>query len=312
MSPRVLIYSLIMVVLWGSHFTVATLTMRDGDAGRLSVHGLIFFKMLMACGCLGLVMLFTGRLRALRRYTWWQLAGLVLAGFFGYYLYYVLLFNAARRAAPLGASAEASILNYLFPMCTLLASAAIIGEKLTRRALISAVISFAGAYLVICKGDLTQAVPEHWRIDLLALFAAVSWGVFSALARRWPHEPLSGMFIFLFTGLVISGVVLPFAPGRHIPTGWEIYGAFHVGFICNTVATLLWLAALRHAGASLVGNIALLTAVVNLLFICLLIPGQSVHWSAAVGLAVILFGVLLARAGRCKVRVVPDADEPPA
>jgi len=312
MSPRVLFYTLVMVVLWGSHFTAATLTMTSSDDGGLSVHGLIFFKLLLACGCLGLVMLFTGRLRAFRRYTRRQLAGLAAAGVFGYYLYYVLLFSAARRAEPLAASAEASILNYLFPMCTLLASAVIIREKLTRRALVSAIISFAGAYLVVCKGDLANAIPEHWRIDLLAVFAAVSWGVFSALARKWPHEPLSGMFIFLATGLVISGIVLPFTAGRHYPVGWEIYGAFHVGFICNTVAALLWLAALRHAGASLVGNIALVTAFVNLLFIRLLIPGQEIHWTAVAGLAVILLGVLLARTGKPKTVAVLDAEEPPA
>ena len=188
-----------------------------------------------------------------------------------------------------------------------IALAVIWGFDVTLGAVLSALVSLENAYIVVCQGDLANAVPEHWRIDIFALFAAVSWGIFSALARKWPHEPLSGMFIFLATGLVISAVVLPFTPGRHYLVGWEIYGAFHVGFICNTVAALLWLAALRSAGVSLVGNIALLTAFVNLVFIRLLLPNQTLHWSAVVGLTVIVSGVLLSRTGKPKL-----PEEPPA
>ncbi|HUV38133.1 MAG TPA: DMT family transporter [Planctomycetota bacterium] len=308
MSRRVLLYTLIMVVLWGSHFSVASLTMEEGPEG-LSPHALIFYKLLLATACLFVVIVLSGRLKAFRGYSAGDVARLAFAGVFGYYLYYLFLFEAAVQAKPLEASAEVSIMNYLFPMCTLLASAAILGEKLSRRAVVSALISLAGAYIVVCRGDLARAVPEHWRIDLIAFLAAVSWGVFSALGRKWKHEPITGLFIFMVTGLVISVVVLPFTAGRHYPVGWEIYGAFHVGFLCNTVGVMLWFAALRHAGASLVGNIALLTAFVNLLFIWLLL-GQPVHPTAVLGLAVIVLGIALARTGRRAAAGRPV--EPPA
>ncbi|HUW56658.1 MAG TPA: DMT family transporter [Planctomycetota bacterium] len=298
MPRRVLITTLVMIVLWGSHFPVATLTMKARDIDRLSPHALLFHKLLLAGTCLFLIMLFTGRLRELRKYSWSYIGKLVFAGVFGYFLYYFFLFGAAFRAEPADAVAEAAIINYLFPMCTLLASAAIIGEKLTVRAVVSGVICLGGAYIVVCRGDFTQVTFSHPRIDLLALLAAVSWGIFSALGRRWKHEPLSGMFIFIMTGLVVSGGVLLFTGGRRYPVGWEFYGAFHVGFICNTVGVILWFQALKHGGASLVGNLALLTAFVNLLFIRLLLPGQTIHWTAVVGLVIIILGVLLSRTGK--------------
>ena len=294
MPKRILITTLIMVLLWGSHFTVATLTMQAGNIDRLTPHALIFYKLLLAAACLFLVILFTGRLRALRGYSLKHLGRLAFAGLFGYYLYYLFLFGAASRAEPVGASAEASILNYLFPMCTLLASAAILGEKLTFRALLSGIICLGGTYVVVCRGDLTSVRLAHPLIDLLAFAAAVSWGLFSALGRKWKHEPLTGLFIFMLAGLVVSGVVLLFAGGRRHLVGWEYYGAFHVGFLCNTVGVILWFQALRHGGASLAGNLSLLTAFVNLCFIWLLL-GQEIHWSAVVGLAVIIFGVALSR-----------------
>ena len=311
MPRRVLIYTFIMILLWGSHFPVATLTMKARDIEPLSSHALLFHKLLLAGTCLFLIMLFTGRLRELKSYSWVHVGKLVFAGVFGYFFYYFFLFGAAARAEPVDAVAEAAIINYLFPMCTLLASAAIIGEKLTVRALVSGVVCLGGAYVVVCRGDFTQVTFSHPTIDLLALLAAVSWGIFSALGRRWKHEPLSGMFIFIMTGLVISGVVLLFTGGRRCPVGWEFYGAFHVGFICNTVGVILWFQALKHGGASLVGNLSLLTAFVNLIFIRILLPGQTIHWTAVVGLVVIILGVLLSRAGKQLPAAVSEVTEPP-
>jgi len=310
MPKRVLIYTFIMILLWGSHFPVATLTMKAREIEPLSSHALLFHTLLLAAPCLFLIMLFTGRLRELKRYSWAHLAKLVFAGVFGYFFYYAFLFAAGARALPVDAVAEAAIINYLFPMCTLLASAAIIGEKLTARALVSGLICLGGAYVVVCRGDFTRVTFSHPWIDLFALLAAVSWGIFSALGRRWKHEPLTGMFIFIMTGLVISGLVLRFTGGRRYPVGWEFYGAFHVGFICNTVGVILWFQALKHGGASLVGNLALLTAFVNLLFIRILLPGQTIHWTAVVGLVIIILGVLLSRTAKRVPAAIPELTEP--
>jgi drug/metabolite transporter (DMT)-like permease len=295
MSRRVLIYTVILIVLWGSHSPVVTLTMGSGADNPLSRHALLFFKFLLGSACLFVVIALSGRLSLFRGYSWKRLARLVFAGACGYFLYYFFLFWALDRARPEDAVTEAVVINYLFPMCTLLASAAIIAEKLTVRGVVSAVISFAGAYLVACKGNFGSVTLSHPVIDLLAVLAAVSWGVFSALGRRWQHEPLTGMFVFLLTGLVISGCILPFTSGRHYPMGWEFYGVFHVGFLCNTLGGMLWFLALRHGGASLVGNLSLLAAFVNLAFIRLLLPDQTISPWAVAGLAVILLGVLLSR-----------------
>jgi len=296
MSSRVFIYAAILIVLWGSHSPVATLTMGSGGENPLSRHALLFFKFLVGAACLFLVIVLSGRLSLFRDYTWRRAARLVFAGAFGYFLYYFLLFWALERARPEDAVTEAIVINYLFPMCTLLASAAVIREKLTARGVVSAVVSFAGACVVVSKGDFTQLALRHPVVDLLALGAAVSWGIFSALGRRWQHEPFTGMFIFLATGTVISGCIFPFTSGRHCPIGWEFYGVFHVGFLSSTLGGILWFLALKHGGASLVGNLSLLAPFVSLVFIRLLLPDQTISSWAVAGLAVILLGVLLSHA----------------
>lgn len=311
MSKRAFLYTLILVVLWGSHSAVATLTFTRGGGEALSRHAFLFYKLLLASVCLFVVLILTGRLRLLGRYSVKRLAKLVFAGFFGYFMYYFLYFWALGLARPQDAVAEAVIINYLFPMCTLLACAAIIGEKLTVRALISAVICFVGVYVVVSKGDFSRVIFEHPLVDLLALLAAVSWGVFSALGRRWRHEPLTGMFIFVSTALVVSGIVLLFTGGRRYPIGWEFYGTFHVGVLCNTVGVMLWFGALRHGGASLVGNLSLLSAFVALVFIRVLLPNQTIPLVAVGGLLIVTGGVLLSRTGKRRPKAPREPAEPP-
>jgi len=311
MPRRALLYTFIMIVLWGSHSPVATLTMTSGGDDALSRHAFLFYKLLLAAVCLFVVLAVTGRLRSLRQYPPKHLAKLIFAGVFGFFLYYFFLFWALQRAEPRDAVTEAVIINYLFPMCTLLASAALVREKLTLRAALSALICFFGAFLVVSRGDFSRLTFRYPLIDLLAFCAAVSWGVFSALGRRWRHEPLSGMFVFICTGVVISGAVLLFTGGRRYPIGWEFYGAFHVGFLCNTVGVMLWFYALRASGASLVGNLSLLAAFVNLIFIRLLLPAQPIPLIAVVGLAVIVFGVLISRTGKRPLVEIEQPAEPP-
>ena len=309
MSRRVLFYVLIVVVLWGSHSPVATLVMTAHGGTPLSQHGLLFFELLFAGGCLFVIILCTGRLGEFRKYTWGDVRSLVFAGVFGYFLNYFFLLGALALARPENAVTEAIILDHLFPMCTLLASAAILRERLTVRGLVSAAVGFAGACVVVCQGDFTRIALRHPLVDLMAVAAAASWGIFSALGRRRPYEPLTSLFVFILTGLVIAGCILPFTGGRHVPVGWEFYGAFHIGFLSNTLGVMLWLLALKEGGASVVGNLALLAAFVNLVLIRLLLPDQTISPWAMAGLAGILLGVLLSRV---PARRQPDPSRPPS
>jgi drug/metabolite transporter (DMT)-like permease len=312
MPTRVVIYTLIMIVLWGSHAGVSALTMASGGSDPLTRHALLFYKLLFAAVCLFITLAAMGRLKVLRSYSRTRLAKLAFAGAFGYFLYYFCYFWGFERAIPRDAVAEATIINYLFPMCTLFASAALIGERLTLRAIAAALIAFAGAYIVATKGKFVLVSSSNADVDFLMLGAAISWGVFSALGRRWRCEPLTGMFIFVCTGLVLSGLVLPFTSGRCHPIGWEFYGCFHIGFLCNTVGTILWFLALKHGGASLAGNLSLLASFLSLVFIRILVPNQTIAWSAVVGLAVIILGVALSRTGARRPVEPAGETEPPA
>ncbi len=309
MPARVLLYTLLLIVLWGSHAAVAALTMASGGENPLTSHAFLFYTLVFADVCLAAIMVATGRWRVLRSYSWGRIGRLAFAGLFGYFLYYVTYFWALERANPEKAVAEAAIINYLFPMCTLFASAAILGERLTARSVVAAVVAFAGAWVVVSRGHLSQAAFMHPAVDLLAFAAAACWGIFSALGRRWRYEPLTGMFVFITTGLVLSALVLPFTAGRKVPVGWEFYGCFHVGFLCNTLGVILWFLALKHGGASLAGNLSLLGSFVSLVFIRLLRPDQEITWSAFAGLCLIVFGVLLSRK-TLRAAAPPDAIGP--
>lgn len=305
MLSRALLYSLAMIVLWGSHAAVAKMTLGAYASDPLPRQSLVFLNQLWGSAFLFLVVLATGRMKVLRGYSWGQLGRLAFAGVFGGFLYYFFLFWAFELAPP-DVLAEANIINYLFPIVTVIVSALIIPEKLTTRAIVSVVISFIGAYVVVSRGAFDLSKFAYVRVDLLAFAAAVAWGVFSSLGRKFSPEPITGMFVYITTGLALSACMLPFANGRTYPVGWEIYGTFHIGVLCNSLGVIMWFQALRYGGAALVGNLSYFACFASLGFIWLLLAEPVSVWSI-LGLCVITVGVFLSRSGRPAAPLQPDS-----
>ena len=308
MPTRAIVYTLILILIWGSAHTMATLAFTSADPGTdpraepLSRHAFLFYCMCCGTVALFVMILVKKRLPTLFSYSLKTVARLVFTGVFGFFIYYLLLNWAFYLARAQNAVPEVMSINYLFPMCTLLASAAILREKLNLSGIISALICFVGVVIVATSARnevSTGGAAETFSMTapslchFLALGAAVSWGVFSALGRKWKHEFLTGMFVYALTGVVLSGIVFLSTSGRMIPVGWEYVRTVYVGVVCNTVGALLWFAALRRGGTLLVSNLVLLTAFVSLVYVWLLMGDQTIRWQAVTGLTVIILGILL-------------------
>src|SRR5271170_4829274 len=118
------------IVLWSA---LALLTAASGAAPPFELAALTF----AIGGGLGLAYAAArGRLGALVQP--WPVWLVGIGGLFGYHALY---FAALRRAPP----AEASLIAYLWPLLIVLFSAALPGERLSFRHILSAALGFAGA-----------------------------------------------------------------------------------------------------------------------------------------------------------------------
>lgn len=172
------------IALWSA---LALMTAASGQIPPFELAALTF----AIGGLLGLAYAAArGRLGAL-----WQPWPVWLVGVGGLFGYHALYFAALRLAPP----AEASLINYLWPLLIVLMSGALPGERLGHRHIAGALIGFAGAVVLFLGKRGGAGVPalssEAALGYALALGCALVWSSYSILSRflkRAPTEAVAG------------------------------------------------------------------------------------------------------------------------
>lgn len=119
-----------------------------------------------------------------------------VAGLFGYHALY---FAALRLAPP----AEASLVNYLWPLLIVLFSSLLPGERLRAFHVAGALIGFCGVATLSFNADLS-ARPEHALGYALAFAAALFWSAYSVLSRRMAGVPTDAVVGFCAATALLS------------------------------------------------------------------------------------------------------------
>ncbi len=138
-----------------------------------------------------------------RRYVWG-------CGFL-FVLYTVVIYVAIGSATDRRQVLEIGLINYLWPTATILLSLVVLNKRANLLLVPGTVLALAGEFLVITQGDAVswssfwghlQANPTAY---VCALAGALSWALYSTLARRW-SRPGGGGAVALFlpaTGLAL-------------------------------------------------------------------------------------------------------------
>ena len=200
-----------------------------------------------------------------------------------------------------------SLINYLWPVLTVLFSAWWVpGAKLTVRILLALLLAMTGLFAAnlrqiqqLSAGSLSSEAP--WTRELLpyalAVAAAVTWGIYSALLARWrawAKDYVTSPIGFLFIGLIGSFFA---ATTRHsFPslTGFGTFMTLLYGAGPLAVGYLLWEIALTRARVQTLSLIAAVTPILSTFLLCFFLrkmPGPelvvaAVLVSAGVGLSV--------------------------
>lgn len=144
-------------------------------------------------------------------------------------LYTVLIYVAVGLANGREQLLEIALLNYLWPSLTILFSLPILKKRASAMLLPGTLLALAGVFLVM-----TQGAPVSWdswsdhvldnpTVYILGVGAAVSWALYSNLARRWAPADGSGaveLFIAVTGGVLL--VIKLFFPA---PMAWDLRAA---------------------------------------------------------------------------------------
>jgi drug/metabolite transporter (DMT)-like permease len=203
---------------------------------------------------------------------------LTFAGLFGYHALY---FAALKTAPP----AEASLVNYLWPMLIVVFSALLPGGRLRLRHVAGAALGLAGTALLLSRGG---GVPGDGGPVLglaAALGAALTWSGYSVLNRRFAEVP-SEMIGGVCGAVALAGLACHLALEPSVMPGAGGWAAVVLlGLGPTGLAFFAWDFATKHGNLPVLGALSYLAP---LLSTALLVAAGQAEASAALAAAAAL------------------------
>ena len=289
--PR--IGALLAVIFWGISFVATKAALRE-----VSPITLIFMR--FAIGALLLIAI----VRKLPPRD--ALPQLALMGFLGVFVHQSLQANALTMTT----ATHTGWLIGVTPIWSAVLSAIVFHERFGFWKIVGLAGGFAGALLVITRGELDSRVLSlpSTRGDLLILISTVNWAVYSVIG----HSTIKRLGPRVATsGAMLIGVVMlaPFFVARagwrqipHLtPTGWLAVLFLAVG--CSALGYLFWYGALEHIEVSRVASLLYLEPLITFATAIVLLH-ETVSATAVIGGLIVLGSMAVAQYAPSKLASV--------
>ena len=276
------ILAAISIFFWSTVATVTKLLM-----GSLSSMQVLWVSSFFA-GSFWLVFnIATGNIKKLKAYSAKDWLKTVLIGLPGTFVYY-LLFYTGTDLMP---ASQAFIVNYLWPVMSVVFACIILREKISFLKGIAFAVSFGGVLIVTGK-DLLHFDANILTGAVCCALGAVSYGIFTALNKKFLYDKKLSMMIYYFVSFLLTGVINLASGNRLQLNGIQILGLMYNGICCLAIANTCWMLALAYGNTAKVSNLAYITPFLSLVWIAVFLKEQ-ITVNSIVGLAVIVLGILI-------------------
>jgi drug/metabolite transporter (DMT)-like permease len=280
--PRLLAF--VAVIFWGISFVATKAALAD-------VSPVTLISVRFAIGALVLLAL----VRELPPRREW--GALALMGFVGVFVHQML----QSFALTMTSASSTGWLIGVTPIWSAILSAILLREKFGGWKILGLATGFAGALLVVTRGDFSPEVfgrPSTLG-DLLILISTINWAVYSVIGhktirRLGPRRATSGAM--LFGAVMLVPFFIANRGWREVPnltsTGWGAILFLAIG--CSALGYLFWYGALERLEVSRVA--ALLYAEPLVTFIAaMVLLGERVSGIVIAGGLLVLVGVVVAQ-----------------
>ena len=277
------LYAAVSILCWSTISTVTKLLLNN------SINNIQLLWVSSFCAGLFLffVNLFSGKLKLLCKYKpkdFFVSAIIGLPGTFFYYLFYY--FGTSQMPA-----SQAFIINYLWPIMSLLFAAIILKEKLTLRNAFAIGISFSGI-IVIMLGEIGKQTASFWLGAVSCILGAVSYGIFTALNKKYTYDKsLSTMTSYLVT-FVLTTVINAVSGQLFFPNILQSIGIAWNGIFTMAIADTLWILALAGGSTGKISNLAYITPFLSLVWASLFLE-EKLSGNSILGLVIIVLGIVI-------------------
>ena len=263
------------------------------NTGNLDAFGYRFWSSAVSASCLLLCTYVTGNWSSLRAYSTTDLrrqAALSALGAFGYY---ALLYSAYAPCGGAGCPKTAAIVvvtQYTWPALTVLWSALLLRETLTRRTILSLFLGILAVIVAVGTDGFSAEGDAVSKLPIMAL-AAVIFGLYSTLLKRVAYEPFSSMAVGFTVATALSLLTATQLSATFVPNASAAWSVLINGVFVNGLSYVCWYRALQAAPVSFVAPWVVLTPILSVMFAGESIDLQPHHW---VGVGLVLVSALLA------------------
>jgi drug/metabolite transporter (DMT)-like permease len=270
-SRTATLIGLTAILMWSllSMLTVAT--------GKIPAFQLA--AMTFAIGALVGFSTLIGRKDALRALAQPPIAWIVgVGGLFGYHALYFL---SLRYAPP----AEATLLNYLWPLLIVLFSSLLPGERLLPHHVIGAVLGLAGTVLLLA-GNTGRFTSAELPGLIAACVAAFVWATYSVMSRRLKSVPTAAVAGFCLATSLLAALVHSLIESTVWPATtmqWLAVAALGIGPV--GAAFYAWDVGMKRGDIRVLGAASYATPLLSTAF---LITAGFAKASASIALAALL------------------------
>lgn len=187
-------------------------------------------------------------------------------GLLGCCLYYLCLYYGYANAN----SVQVLIIQYLWPALITVFAVVLLKEQLSAKKIISIVLGFIAAVLVITQGNFTALKFDNLDVLAIVFVGAISFALFSVLSKKEQRvDAAFAIFFYFVWGTIFSGVSLFFFSSWALPDSRSLLVILINGAFINGITYILWIVALAKTDASRISPLVYLSPVLSMLWISL-------------------------------------------
>ncbi len=271
------------ILFWSTIATVSKLLLNTLSTFQvLCISSLFAFLFLLA------VNLVKGNLKKIKTFGWKDLLFMPLIGLPGVFLYNLCLYAGTARML----ASQAFIVNYLWPIMSVIFACILLKEKMTVRKAIAIALSFLGVIIVTGGGLLSEFQMDTVIGAAFCASGAVCYGIFTALNQKYRYDKLFSMMLTYGATFLLTLLLCAFRGELFLPSPVVLLGLGWNGIFVMAVATTSWALALESGKTAKISNLAYITPFLSLIWTRIFLKEEISPFSF-LGLAVIITGIFI-------------------
>ncbi len=276
------IFAGIAIFLWSSMATVSKLLLNTLDSFTVLCISSLFAALFLL-----IINAVSGNIKRLKDYKLKDILVIVLIGLPGTFFYYIFYYLGAASMP----ASQAFIINYLWPIMSVVFACVILKEKMSTKKAIAIVLSFVGV-IIVTGGDLLKLDVSVICGAILCMLGAVSYGLFTALNKKFDYDKSLSVMVAFFATFILT-LVINVAKGSTFSfTGIQYLGFLWNGITTMAIATTLWAIALSLGNTAKISNLAYITPFLSLVWTGLILK-EKIGIMSVLGLCVIILGIFI-------------------